>query len=394
MRVNIRKQPKQQRSRALVEAILDATARILAREGSERVTTNHVAEVAGVSVGSLYQYFARRDELIAAVAERHGQRMVAMLSDSVRTLGSAPVDEAVRSYVTSMLRAHALEPELHRAIIQHFITSGLENLAELDAVIFAVVRGYLELHRSEIIPDDLDAAAWVLMTTVRSLTHIGALSRPETMDESQLVDEVCAIVLRYLLGSAADTTQRLTITRCWDGGPARPSERVDIALQWRSKAGRTLEGLLLSFDAPLHGDPPPAGHAGSTPGLWDYEVVEVMLLGDDDRYLELEFGPHGHYLALKLHGVRNVVAEGMALEVTTTRDAERWRCEAVIPASLLPPGVNRVNAFAIHGVGGDRRYLALRPAGGDRPNFHVLAVFGDLDRGPGTTSSLHYGRIS
>lgn len=210
MLITMRKQPKQRRSQAMVEAMIDATARILSRDGVDAVTTNRVAEVAGVSVGSLYQYFGHRDELIAAVAERHGQQMLALLTDSMIELASAPLPVAVRSYVTAMMRAHALEPELHRALIQHVMARGLDSMAELDGLVLAAVRGYLELHRHEIVPKDLDAAAWVLVTTVRSLTHMGVVHRPAGLCDAQVVDEVCAIVLRYLLGAtpaaaAADT---------------------------------------------------------------------------------------------------------------------------------------------------------------------------------------------
>ena len=69
-----RKRPRQARSRALVEAILDAAAHILAQHGREALTTNAVAVKAGVSVGSLYQYFPNRDAIIAAVA-RTGMRV-------------------------------------------------------------------------------------------------------------------------------------------------------------------------------------------------------------------------------------------------------------------------------------------------------------------------------
>lgn len=164
------------------------------------MTTNRVAEVAGVSVGSLYQYFGHKDELIAAVAERHGQRMLQLLIDSVTSMAEAPLEVAVRTYVAAMLRAHALEPALHQALVRHVMTNGLEVMDELDALIQASVRGYLELHRRRLIVRDLDAAAWVLLVTVRSLAHVGALHRPSSMSEEQILDETCAVVLRYLLG--------------------------------------------------------------------------------------------------------------------------------------------------------------------------------------------------
>lgn len=104
-----------------------------------------------------------------------------------------------------------------------------------------------------------------------------------------------------------------------------------------------------------------------------------MLLGDGERYLELEFGPHGHYLALALRGVRAVERKGMALTYEVTRDGARWEGRASVPRSLLPEPVRAVNAFAIHGAGEGRRYLAYSPAGGAQPDFHRLDAFVPLD---------------
>nr|WP_276603414.1 rhomboid family intramembrane serine protease [Nannocystis pusilla] len=73
------------------------------------------------------------------------------------------------------------------------------------------------------------------------------------------------------------------------------------------------------------------------PGLWNFEVVELFLHAPDDRYLELEFGPHGHSLALQLHGVRNLVATVDVAFVAEPPANGRWRGRAVVSPDLLPP---------------------------------------------------------
>ena len=70
---NPRKYASQDRSRATVDALVEATARILIREGFDKASTNRIAEVAGVSVGSLYQYFPSKEALVAALIDRHNQ---------------------------------------------------------------------------------------------------------------------------------------------------------------------------------------------------------------------------------------------------------------------------------------------------------------------------------
>ena len=71
-----RKHASQERSRATVDALIEATARILVREGFDSASTNRIAEQAGVSVGSLYQYFPGKEALVAAVIERHKQDLM------------------------------------------------------------------------------------------------------------------------------------------------------------------------------------------------------------------------------------------------------------------------------------------------------------------------------
>ena len=66
-----RKHASQERSRATVDALIEATARILVREGFDKASTNRIAEVAGVGVGSLYQYYPGKEALVAAVIDRH-----------------------------------------------------------------------------------------------------------------------------------------------------------------------------------------------------------------------------------------------------------------------------------------------------------------------------------
>jgi len=140
----------------------------------------------------------------------------------------------------------------------------------------------------------------------------------------------------------------------------------------------TGDELLLTVDAPMHGDAPPPGAPGPTPGLWEHEVVEVFLLGDDDRYLEVELGPAGHHLVLSLSGRRQVVAQGFDLHFEVERGPGRWRGRARVPLLWLPDGLNRVNATAIHGPAWRRSYSASFAGTGPRPDFHRLEDFGPL----------------
>lgn len=165
----------------------------------------------------------------------------------------------------------------------------------------------------------------------------------------------------------------LEIAHTWDGAPVGADERVRLQL--------ALDGrrLALEVDAPFHGDPAPPAPAGSLDGLWEFEVVELFLLGADERYVELELGPFGHYLALELEGARRVRRRGLPLAVGSERGNGRWHARAELDAALLPPGLRAGNACAMHGQGPARRYLSCHPLPGPQPDFHRLHGFRPLD---------------
>lgn len=168
-----------------------------------------------------------------------------------------------------------------------------------------------------------------------------------------------------------------TIRHTWDGLPlAHEPARLRLSAQHG--------GLGLAVSAPFFNDPPaPAGEPGQPlGGLWDYEVVEAFFLNDrTEQYLEVELCPHGQHLVLLLSGRRRVWQQGLALSFGASRAGGRWHGHAHLPWSYFPPGVNKFNAFAIHGSGDARCHEALFPVPrgqlqeGQRPDFHRLEHF-------------------
>ena len=107
----------------------------------------------------------------------------------------------------------------------------------------------------------------------------------------------------------------------------------------------------------------------------EHEVVECFIAGPEDRYLEVELGPHGHHLVLRLNGIRQIEERELPLEYEVVRAGDRWSGRALIPFHWLPERPWRVNAYSIHGQGASRRYLAAMPGHGDTPDFHQLDSF-------------------
>src|SRR5436190_23870198 len=94
-----RKRASQDRSRATVDALIEATARILVRDGFDKASTNRIAGEAGVSVGSLYQYYPSKEALVAAVVERHAQQVMQLVRDTVADVAAQPIEAGVRKLV-------------------------------------------------------------------------------------------------------------------------------------------------------------------------------------------------------------------------------------------------------------------------------------------------------
>jgi len=193
-----RKEPRQDRAKATVDAILAATARLLVREGYDKTSTNRIAEAAGVSVGSLYQYFPSKEALVAALIEQHSAEMMRYLQDKAHSVDT-PLRDVVRDVVEAMVAAHRVDPKLHRVLMEQVPRIGtLKRLSELDDMAMALIRAYLELRRAEIRPKNLKLVAFLLTSIVEAITHGAVLMHPEYLVDEELVDETTDVIMRYL----------------------------------------------------------------------------------------------------------------------------------------------------------------------------------------------------
>jgi AcrR family transcriptional regulator len=170
----MRKLPRQARSRQLVEAILEAGARILSDGGWAAFNTNAVAERAGVSIGSLYQYFPDKLALIAAIRSRHLDDCLTALSGL--DLSCADHDESAPDLVDALIAAHSRYPGLHRVLLDD-APSAPDHLDPESAY----EKAYLGLYAKALNPDANEApddrglaAALVLSDAVDGVIHNAA----------------------------------------------------------------------------------------------------------------------------------------------------------------------------------------------------------------------------
>jgi AcrR family transcriptional regulator len=197
-----RKQASQERSRATVDALIEATARILVRDGFDKASTNRIAEKAGVSVGSLYQYFPGKEALVAAVMERHDQELRQVVRGVLAEVAELPMEQAVRKLIATAIEAHRIDPKLHRVLAEQIPRTGrLQNIEAFNRENYALFRGYLEAHRDEFRTVDLGLVSFVCVTSIEALTHTAVLHHSEGFSDAAfaaLVDEATRLVVRYL----------------------------------------------------------------------------------------------------------------------------------------------------------------------------------------------------
>jgi AcrR family transcriptional regulator len=200
---NPRKQASQERSRATVDALVEATARILVKEGFDKASTNRIAQKAGVSVGSLYQYYPGKEALVAAVIDRHSQELMQIARTVLADMASLPLEQAVRRLVAAAIDAHRVDPKLHRVLAEQIPRTGrFGKMEAFNREYFTFFRDFLEGRRHEL-RDDVDSgvAAFVCVTSIEAVTHTAVLHRPEMLSDEAvgtLVEEATRLVVRYL----------------------------------------------------------------------------------------------------------------------------------------------------------------------------------------------------
>lgn len=190
-RTAMRKQPQQSRSRATVEAIVQAGIQVLGRRGWADFTTNRVAEVAGVSIGSLYQYFPDKRALLAAIRRRHFDDVLAAVRAAVE---AGPLGERIERLVRGMLQVHSVYPELHRAVVEEAEADPSARAAHV-----AFERAYWRAYKQLLGRGSArEQAAHVLSAAIEGVVHDAA--RRGTLQLAATRSELTRLALAYVSG--------------------------------------------------------------------------------------------------------------------------------------------------------------------------------------------------
>lgn len=194
-----RKRPVQSRSMETVDVILKATAHILVSHGFARTSTNRVARRAGVSIGSIYQYFPSKEARVAELVERHLAMRRGLVLTHLARSEPRTLSEQVRGFISALMQAQAANVPLQRAIMEQVPrVLGMDRVLAYEWEMVDLVRAALEGRRSEVQCEDVETMAFVLTHAVHATT-LAALADPAAdMDGDTLLNALVQLVLRTL----------------------------------------------------------------------------------------------------------------------------------------------------------------------------------------------------
>jgi AcrR family transcriptional regulator len=199
-RLEPRKLPKQARSGATVGAILEAAAQIFERHGYAAGTTNRIAERAGVSIGSLYQYFPNKDAILLALVHQHLAEGTTALGPHLERLShGARFDDVLPDIVHTMVALHALAPGLHRVLFEE--TQLPPTLrAELDELEDRLVDLTADALAADphTRPIDSRLSARIVISAIEGLTHRLVLRPPPGVTPEAIASEITEVVRAYI----------------------------------------------------------------------------------------------------------------------------------------------------------------------------------------------------
>lgn len=193
-----RRRAKQARAQQTIAVVLEAAAQVLQREGYAGATTNRIAERAGVSVGTIYQYFADKEQIFDTLIRREIEGLLGLLQ-RVAFDPDESIADGLRRLLQLLVQARPDAPVLYRSL-EH-VPNALfrRRVAEARGSVITWVREFLASHQREIRVPDLDVAAFVVVAAAEGV----AINASPEFYRARGADELAMVFTRYLTGSSA-----------------------------------------------------------------------------------------------------------------------------------------------------------------------------------------------
>lgn len=194
----MRKLPSQARASQTVDAIIEAATQILQNDGEERLNTNRIAERAGVSIGSLYQYFADKEAIIEAIARRERNKIIATIVKSLSVADPPDHASAVREIVRTLIGAFARRRRARRIIVSMMLRRWQDVPEEQGADEVALMLLNAAEHKtSEDNREMTPVIAFVLTRAILGAIRSAVMENSPYLETQEFEDELVHLVTQY-----------------------------------------------------------------------------------------------------------------------------------------------------------------------------------------------------
>jgi AcrR family transcriptional regulator len=192
-----RRRPATPQAALTVDAILIAAERILERSGPSGLTTNHVAELAGVSIGSLYQYFPNKEALVGALQDRYAEDTLGRVRAAIDDAGALPIATVIARIASAVLAAKQAQRPIHRWLIEWRSAIGgqerYRRALDQHVELIAEVLG----RRSDVAVTDRRAAAFVIVHAVEGIIEAVTV-RADEAELLPIATQAMALITAYV----------------------------------------------------------------------------------------------------------------------------------------------------------------------------------------------------
>jgi AcrR family transcriptional regulator len=182
--IAVRRRPRQGRSLMTVDAILEAARQLLIKDGFDATSTTRIAEAAGVSVGSLYEYFTSKEALVAKLIKRHCDNLLDNYAKAFSAVEGKGIDPLVDAWIDTTVDAYAKDLALHRVLLDQMgKVSKTRHLRRISLAITDLLEQALRQCGEPVPRPDLHLAAFVIESTGEALVHRAILYADELFNE-------------------------------------------------------------------------------------------------------------------------------------------------------------------------------------------------------------------
>lgn len=200
--VKMRKKPTQARASATIGAIVEAAAQILQKDGEDALTTAKIAERAGVSIGSVYQYFPNKEAILLALIRKERETIAAEVARRIAEIEPKNGETMVRGVIATLVAS--FRPRRRRRKLVALMAalsvdrddSGLELRERVGALIVSASRRYPDMASRPL----SEISAYVIVRAVLGAIRSAVVENSKILDDPEFEEELCRLAIAYLKG--------------------------------------------------------------------------------------------------------------------------------------------------------------------------------------------------